>query len=116
MSMVSGSASPIKVGVPIKIYLFKKYLGISAIQSTSAILFEVIIRIFILIIMGMILGSWRYLRVVDPILLSLFVFIICILFFYTIKLKTKSEENTLISSIKTKIISFKQIFKEKVLR
>ena len=86
MSIILGSTAPIKLGLPIKIYLFKKYLGISTQKSTGAILYEIIISVFTIFILGAIFGSWVYIEKLDrnalfigiPILLGLFFFLILI--------------------------------------
>jgi len=106
-SYVTGSPSPIKLGIPIKIYLFKKYLNVPITKTTSAIIYESLIRIIVLFVMVPSFGGLHYLKIINnniylvfPILII--ISIILILFNYM--------SGGLIEKIKRNIFVFKSEF------
>ena len=106
MSIISGSTTPIKLGLPIKIYLFKKYLGISPLKSTGAVLYEIIIRVFMLFILGTIFQSWRYIERLDHFLLLIGTLILFGIFIYLILLNPSKK---IVMILRDKIRDIKKI-------
>ncbi len=62
LSLVSGYLFPVKIGIPMKVYLFKRYLGISMSKTSAAVIFEATVSIGIIILGGISLGSLKYLK------------------------------------------------------
>ena len=60
LSLVSSYISPVKIGLPIKVYFFKKYLGISVSRTSAAVIFESTIYILIVIFAGILFGGTKY--------------------------------------------------------
>jgi len=104
----SGSPTPIKIGLPIKIYLFKKYLNTSVIKTTTAIIFESLIRIIILFILVPLSGGLKYLINIKQnyfFIIPIIVIIIIVMVFF------QYSSGNLIEKIKTNIFVFKTEFK-----
>jgi len=99
-AFVTGSPTPIKLGIPIKIYFFKKYLNISVIKTTTVMLYEILIRSIVLLVLLLLFGGLQYLAIIKNIyfIFAIFVIIISIIFFLF-----KYKTGGLIEKIKTKI-------------
>lgn len=99
---VAGSPSPIKLGLPIKILLFKKYFNKSILSITSAIVYESLIRIIVLFVLAIFFGASHYLVVRYDIIL-IFIFIILIIMTFI----SRYNNGKIISKIKNKILDVK---------
>ena len=101
-SSVAGSPTPIKLGLPIKILLFKKYFNKSIVSITSAIVYESLIRIIVLFLLALLFGASDYLVVrYDIILILLFIILIIMTFI------SRYKNGKIISRIKNKILDIK---------
>ena len=102
-AFVTGSPTPIKLGMPIKIYFFKKYLNISVIKTTTVMLYEILIRSIVLLVLMLLFGGLQYLVIIKNniyFIFPIFVIIISIIIFLF-----QYKSGGLIEKIKTKIFS-----------
>ena len=108
MALVVGSPTPVKLGIPLKIYLFKKYLNISIVKTTSAILYESLNRILVLVVLGILFGGWQYLlKAKISVYLLVPIFTVIVVLMLIINIKTVD----FIDRIKSKISAFRNEFK-----
>ena len=111
-AIVTGSPTPIKLGIPLKIYLFKKYLNIPIIETTSAILYESLIRIIVLLLLGLSFSGWQYFNKINQIIY----FFIPLLFIspIIIMLLFRNIKGGLIDRIKLKLSELIDVFKHMI--
>lgn len=84
LSLVSSYVTPIKIGMPIKIYLFYKLFNIKASHTTSALLVEVLLRLCYLFIAVLYFGGFQY-SIEDPQYLIILILLAVILGIIIIK-------------------------------
>jgi uncharacterized protein (TIRG00374 family) len=60
LSLVSSYITPVKVGLPLKIYFFKKYLSVPISKTSSSILLETSVSVVSMLLMGLMLGGYKY--------------------------------------------------------
>ena len=60
LSLVSGYLFPLKIGLPMKVYFFKKYLDVPVNKTSAAIFFEASVHVVLITAGGILLGGTKY--------------------------------------------------------
>jgi uncharacterized protein (TIRG00374 family) len=111
LSLVSGYLFPLKIGLPMKVYFFNRYLGVPISKTSAAIFFEAVVHVFLITAGGILLGGTKYIFL-DIRIVLLLCLVSVVLFFLLRKYLTLLTRFSWIKKIESFLINVKNSFKE----